>query len=139
MGLQNTMGLSFSRVWELLLSKKDVRILMVGLDAAGKTTVLFKLKLGEVITTIPTIGFNVETVEYKNLKFTVWDIGGQDRIESSGATITEGHKASSMLSTAVITIALRMLMKNCGRCWLTKKCRTQCCWFSPTSRTCHMP
>merc|ERR1712194_169864 len=39
-----------------------------------------KLKLGEVVTTIPTIGFNVETVEYKNLSFTVWDVGGQDKI-----------------------------------------------------------
>lgn len=41
-------------------SATDVRILMVGLDAAGKTTILYKLKLGEIITTIPTIGFNVE-------------------------------------------------------------------------------
>ena len=47
----------------------------MGLDAAGKTTILYKLKLGEVITTIPTIGFNVETVEYKNISFTVWDVG----------------------------------------------------------------
>ena len=39
-----------------------------------------KLKLGEVVTTIPTIGFNVETVEYKNISFTVWDVGGQDKI-----------------------------------------------------------
>merc|ERR1719281_2093069 len=60
--------------------KKHMRILMLGLDAAGKTTVLYKLKLGEVVTTIPTIGFNVETVEYKNLMFTVWDVGGQDKI-----------------------------------------------------------
>jgi len=51
-----------------------------GLDAAGKTTILYKLKLGEVVTTIPTIGFNVETVEYKNISFTVWDVGGQDKI-----------------------------------------------------------
>merc|ERR1712151_337392 len=42
--------------------------------------VLYNLKIGEVVTTIPTIGFNVETCEYKNVKFTVWDIGGQDRI-----------------------------------------------------------
>ncbi|WAQ80707.1 hypothetical protein PtA15_1A45 [Puccinia triticina] len=56
------------------------RILMVGLDAAGKTTILYKLKLGEIVTTIPTIGFNVETVEYKNISFTVWDVGGQDKI-----------------------------------------------------------
>jgi len=53
---------------------------MVGLDAAGKTTILYKLKLGEVVTTIPTIGFNVETVDYKNINFTVWDVGGQDKI-----------------------------------------------------------
>lgn len=53
---------------------------MVGLDAAGKTTILYKLKLGEIVTTIPTIGFNVETVDYKNISFTVWDVGGQDKI-----------------------------------------------------------
>eukprot|EP00999_Lentomonas_sp_LEN2_P000556 NODE_1556_length_815_cov_85.183140_g1508_i0.p1 GENE.NODE_1556_length_815_cov_85.183140_g1508_i0~~NODE_1556_length_815_cov_85.183140_g1508_i0.p1 ORF type:complete len:182 (+),score=34.25 NODE_1556_length_815_cov_85.183140_g1508_i0:98-643(+) len=74
------MGLSMSRVWAGLFSKRPVRIVMVGLDAAGKTTVLYKLKLGEIVTTIPTVGFNVETVEYKNLKFTMWDIGGQDKL-----------------------------------------------------------
>jgi len=57
-----------------------MRILMVGLDAAGKTTILYKLKLGEIVTTIPTIGFNVETVDYRNINFTVWDVGGQDKI-----------------------------------------------------------
>jgi len=59
---------------------KDMRILMVGLDGAGKTTILYKLKLGEVITTIPSIGFNVESVEYKNTCFTVWDMGGRDTL-----------------------------------------------------------
>ena len=63
-----------------LFGKKDARIVMVGLDAAGKTTVLYKLKLNDVVTTIPTIGFNVEKVEYKNLRMTIWDIGGQDRL-----------------------------------------------------------
>merc|ERR1711924_316387 len=70
----------FGKVFGKLVGKKDCRILMVGLDAAGKTTILYKLKLGEVVTTIPTIGFNVETVEYKNISFTVWDVGGQDKI-----------------------------------------------------------
>ena len=59
------------------------------MDAAGKTTVLFKLKLGEVVTTIPTIGFNVESVKYKNIEFTVWDIGGQDKIRSLWRRYTE--------------------------------------------------
>ena len=74
------MGLSFAKLFGSLLGKKDMRILMVGLDAAGKTTILYKLKLGEIVITIPTIGFNVETVEYKNINFTVWDVGGQDKI-----------------------------------------------------------
>jgi len=74
------MGLSVSRLLSTLFRNKEMRILMVGLDAAGKTTILYKLKLGEIVTTIPTIGFNVETVEYKNISFTVWDVGGQDKI-----------------------------------------------------------
>ena len=74
------MGLTVSSLFQRLFGNKQVRILMVGLDAAGKTTILYKLKLGEIVTTIPTIGFNVETVEYKNISFTVWDVGGQDKI-----------------------------------------------------------
>ncbi|EEE66819.1 hypothetical protein OsJ_23579 [Oryza sativa Japonica Group] len=74
------MGLAFGKLFSRLFAKKEMRILMVGLDAAGKTTILYKLKLGEIVTTIPTIGFNVETVEYKNISFTVWDVGGQDKI-----------------------------------------------------------
>lgn len=74
------MGNLFSTLMNGLFGKRDMRILMVGLDAAGKTTILYKLKLGEIVTTIPTIGFNVETVEYKNICFTVWDVGGQDKI-----------------------------------------------------------
>jgi ADP-ribosylation factor protein 1 len=74
------MGLGFAKLFSQIFAKKEMRILMVGLDAAGKTTILYKLKLGEIVTTIPTIGFNVETVEYKNISFTVWDVGGQDKI-----------------------------------------------------------
>ncbi|XP_037534928.1 ADP-ribosylation factor 1-like [Nematolebias whitei] len=71
------MGVIISHLFSRFTSKTPVRILMVGLDAAGKTTLLYRLKLAEVVTTIPTIGFNVETVEYKNISFTVWDVGGQ--------------------------------------------------------------
>eukprot|EP00744_Colponema_vietnamica_P017005 GILI01023875.1.p1 GENE.GILI01023875.1~~GILI01023875.1.p1 ORF type:complete len:195 (+),score=34.46 GILI01023875.1:56-586(+) len=74
------MGLAISKALSRLFSTEEKRILMVGLDAAGKTTVLYNLKLGEVVTTIPTIGFNVETLEYKNISFNVWDVGGQDKI-----------------------------------------------------------
>eukprot|EP01012_Entosiphon_sulcatum_P067892 TRINITY_DN97766_c0_g1_i1.p1 TRINITY_DN97766_c0_g1~~TRINITY_DN97766_c0_g1_i1.p1 ORF type:complete len:185 (+),score=30.07 TRINITY_DN97766_c0_g1_i1:32-586(+) len=74
------MGQWVSQIYNSLWGKTDVGILMVGLDAAGKTTILYKLKMGEIITTVPTIGFNVETVEYKNIKFNVWDVGGQDKL-----------------------------------------------------------
>jgi ADP-ribosylation factor 1/2 len=49
-------GLTFTKLFSRLFAKKEMRILMVGLDAAGKTTILYKLKLGEIVTTIPTIG-----------------------------------------------------------------------------------
>ena len=67
------------------LKSDDVRILIAGLDSAGKTTVLLKLKRGEKraqehVTTIPTMDFNVETWEYQGRRFSVWDVGGQDSI-----------------------------------------------------------
>jgi small GTP-binding protein len=76
------MGHSFSRFWSRISkwNTTEMRILMVGLDAAGKTTILYKLKMGDVISTLPTIGFNVETVNYKNIDFNVWDVGGQGKI-----------------------------------------------------------
>jgi GTPase SAR1 family protein len=52
---------------------------MVGLDAAGKTTLLYRMKIGngvDNIRTVPTIGFNVEEYTYKNLKMSIWDVGG---------------------------------------------------------------
>jgi ADP-ribosylation factor-like protein 1 len=53
-----------------------VRVLILGLDNAGKTTILYKLYAPDrVIRTMPTIGFNMETVTYKNLQFNVWDLG----------------------------------------------------------------
>ncbi|KAI9721105.1 MAG: hypothetical protein M1812_002586 [Candelaria pacifica] len=87
------MGGSVSRILSgLLWTKKEIRILILGLDNAGKTTLLYRLKvgpftasqystaIGEVVTTIPTIGFNVESVTYQNLNFNVWDLGGQTSI-----------------------------------------------------------
>lgn len=74
------MGNLFSSLFKGLFGDKEVRILILGLDGAGKTTILYKLSIGEVVDTVPTIGFNVETVTYKNIKFNVWDLGGQSSI-----------------------------------------------------------
>lgn len=74
------MGLTISSLLNKFFGPTPARLCMLGLDAAGKTTVLYKLKLNEVITTIPTIGFNVEEIQFQNLTMTVWDIGGQKTI-----------------------------------------------------------
>ena len=78
---------------ELLLgidTQIEIKCIMFGLDAAGKTTILYRLKLDEFITTIPTIGiyiyiyyilgFNVEEIQYQNIKMTIWDLGGAGKI-----------------------------------------------------------
>jgi len=57
----------------------DKRVMIIGLDAAGKTTLLYMLKNGECVTTIPTIGFNVESVKNGNISFTMWDVGGRSK------------------------------------------------------------
>ncbi|XP_055331748.1 ADP-ribosylation factor 6-like [Paramacrobiotus metropolitanus] len=65
-----------------LFGGKEMRILMLGLDSSGKTTILYRLKLAQHsnITTIPTVGFNVETISFKKFRMSVWDVGGQDKI-----------------------------------------------------------
>jgi len=75
------MGTFFGKILDLLSKKKEYRILMLGLDGAGKSTILYSLKLGGVVAnTVPTIGFNYETLQYKNVKFNIWDVGGQNKI-----------------------------------------------------------
>ncbi|XP_064617937.1 ADP-ribosylation factor 1-like [Liolophura sinensis] len=78
------MGKVLSRVNQVFkdLRQTPSRILMVGLDSAGKTTILYKIKLDENdIETVPTVGFNVETVTVcDNVTFTVWDVGGQEKL-----------------------------------------------------------
>lgn len=77
------MGAFWSRVQEIfgyLPANKEVRVLVLGLDNAGKTSILYRLQLGTVVSTVPTVGFNLETLQYKNLTFQVWDLGGQTGI-----------------------------------------------------------
>merc|ERR1712070_1044575 len=74
------MGMLWSGL-KSLIGGKEVRLLILGLDNAGKTTILYRLKGDEEIKqTVPTVGFNVETVAFKNIKLQVWDLGGQTSI-----------------------------------------------------------
>ena len=75
------MGIVFSHLEELWSSfKRDSGILILGLDNAGKTSVLYTLKLEEPVEyTVPTMGFNIEEVSLGNVNIKMWDIGGQSK------------------------------------------------------------
>eukprot|EP01060_Flectonema_neradi_P002921 TRINITY_DN1182_c3_g1_i1.p1 TRINITY_DN1182_c3_g1~~TRINITY_DN1182_c3_g1_i1.p1 ORF type:complete len:198 (+),score=15.88 TRINITY_DN1182_c3_g1_i1:49-594(+) len=77
----------------LFSGDKQTNILMVGLDGAGKTTILYKLKLDQDIQTTPTIGFNLETIRYRNMKLVIRDVGGQDRLRRLWRQYYEGTHA----------------------------------------------
>jgi small GTP-binding protein len=62
---------------------QEAQLLMVGLDAAGKTSILYSLTLGQPVATMPTVGFNVETVSRENVNMKIWDVGGQSKIRRS--------------------------------------------------------
>mmetsp|Transcript_37593 Transcript_37593/g.118674 ORF Transcript_37593/g.118674 Transcript_37593/m.118674 type:complete len:94 (+) Transcript_37593:262-543(+) len=65
---------------KLKKSEKEFRILVLGLDNAGKTTALKKLADEDITHTMPTQGFNIKSVIHEGFKLNVWDIGGQKTI-----------------------------------------------------------
>jgi ADP-ribosylation factor protein 1 len=62
--------------------REKAKIIILGLDAAGKTSILYRMMYGEAVATQATVGFNVETVSHGNVDFTVWDVGGQQKIRN---------------------------------------------------------
>lgn len=130
---------SFKQAFDKLFGNKEMRVVMLGLDAAGKTTILYKLHIGEVLSTVPTLGFNVEKVQYKNVMFTVWDVGGQeklrplwrhyfnntdglifvvdsldrDRIDRAKEEFTSIINDPFMRNSAILIFANKQDMKNC--------------------------
>eukprot|EP01137_Pigoraptor_chileana_P001923 Opistho-2@40153 len=80
------MGILMTKFMQLFWSQEEYKVIITGLDNAGKTTILYQLLMNEVVVTSPTIGSNVEEVQYKNIHFVMWDIGGQESLRSSWAT-----------------------------------------------------
>ncbi|CAI5444647.1 unnamed protein product [Caenorhabditis angaria] len=80
------MGLIIAKLFRNWWSGKKHKIIVVGLDNAGKTTILYHYVTGEEVHTKPTIGSNVEEITYKNISFIIWDIGGQETLRKSWAT-----------------------------------------------------
>ncbi len=101
------MGLLFSKIWSFFSAEGDYiipsdyeittsnltyyyvpehKIVIVGLDNAGKTTILYQFLMNEVVHTSPTIGSNVEEVIWKNIHFIMWDLGGQQSLRAAWST-----------------------------------------------------
>uniref|UniRef100_UPI00358EC8CB ADP-ribosylation factor-like protein 5B isoform X2 n=1 Tax=Myxine glutinosa TaxID=7769 RepID=UPI00358EC8CB len=79
------MGVLFAKLWRLF-NNEEHKVIIVGLDNAGKTTILYQFLMSEVVHTSPTIGSNVEEIVVKNTHFVMWDIGGQESLRSSWNT-----------------------------------------------------
>ncbi|XP_015751849.1 PREDICTED: ADP-ribosylation factor-like protein 5B [Acropora digitifera] len=79
------MGVLFAKLFSWF-SNEEHKVIIVGLDNAGKTTILYQFLMSEVVHTSPTIGSNVEEVVWKNIRFLMWDIGGQESLRSAWNT-----------------------------------------------------
>jgi len=99
-----TMGIMMSKIFESLFGSKEVRILILGLDNAGKTTILYRLQneSDEAVQTIPTIGFNVETLQYKNIKVRSKD--GKRRRSSNGCPRPAALPSDGVVAFAGVVI-----------------------------------
>ncbi|XP_055139865.1 ADP-ribosylation factor 5 isoform X2 [Macaca mulatta] len=95
------MGLTVSALFSRIFGKKQMRILMVGLDAAGKTTILYKLKLGEIVTTIPTIG----------LIFVV-DSNDRERVQESADELQKMLQEDELRDAVLLVFANKQDMPN---------------------------
>jgi ADP-ribosylation factor-like protein 5B len=113
------MGGMVSSLWQRLFGgQKEYKICIVGLDNAGKTvrlhiccitfgfvvlisdwsqTCLYQMNMGEVVATKPTIGSNVEEVNYQGLKLVCWDLGGQESLRATWSTYFVGTDAVMMV------------------------------------------
>ena len=77
------MGFILSKIIEFFTkSRNNFKIIILGMQNAGKTTILYRLSLGQIVKTTPTIGSNVEELTYNNVKFQAWDLGGQESTRS---------------------------------------------------------
>ncbi|KAL9080945.1 MAG: hypothetical protein Q9157_000445 [Trypethelium eluteriae] len=130
------MGGQISKMMNRIFGSKEMRLLMLGLDAAGKTTILYKLKLDQDVTTIPTVGFNVETVTYKNTKplstgtqglIFVIDSNDRDRMDEARTELTRIIQDREMKDALLLVFANKQDIKGCMKpadAWLSSHVKT---------------
>jgi len=119
------MGGILSVFSDWMYGNQEASILILGLDASGKTTIMNRLKYGDNMVTIPTIGFNCEHIQYGNLSFIGWDIGGQDKIrkmwhnyfENADAVVfvidSGDRRRFSAVQKELIKLTEHSYLKNC--------------------------
>ena len=76
-----TMGL-LTIIKKVKAKEKEMRLLMVGLDNAGKTTIVKRINGEDISTISPTLGFNIKTMQYQQYRLNIWDVGGQKTLRS---------------------------------------------------------
>ena len=87
------MGNSLKSLWNRLFSRKQAKILIMGLSGVGKTTLLYRISQGQVIKTTPTVGFNVETFTHQNVRFQAFDLAGSEKMRGVLNTYYQGTSA----------------------------------------------
>ncbi|CAL4157512.1 unnamed protein product, partial [Meganyctiphanes norvegica] len=81
-------------LWEISsLIRPPIHVVLVGLEASGKTTVLFRLKYGQYVNTAPTVGFNMEKVRISGTNWLVWDVGGAEKVRPLWRSYTRATDA----------------------------------------------
>ncbi|XP_072927841.1 putative ADP-ribosylation factor-like protein 5C isoform X2 [Hemitrygon akajei] len=103
------MGMFLTKLMGLFCNQEH-KVIIVGLDNAGKTTILYQFLMNEVVHTSPTIGSNVEEIVVKNTHFLMWDIGGQDMLRSTWSTYYTNTE--DLRKAAVLVFANKQDMKN---------------------------
>ena len=106
-GLDNPPGVQL-----YFFPQRDLKIVMVGLDNAGKTTVLYKLHLGEAVSVTPTVGSNVEQIQFRNLTLTVWDLGASAWLKGSALVSVRHREACCRWPGQPETILVELLHRR---------------------------
>ena len=90
------------------------KILIIGLDNAGKTTIMYQYLLGDTVHTSPTIGSNVEEITYKNTQFVMWDLGGQESLRASWNTYYANTQVRISAKTSALSNCSAVCECGCG-------------------------
>ncbi len=108
------MGLLISKIVSSIFGSKERKIVIVGLNNAGKTTILYAMHLGRYVTTAPTLGGNVEEVNVGGVKMVMWDLGGQEALRSAWSLYYEGAHGVVLVVDSTDKARFHLVKKELG-------------------------